>query len=160
MASIPGGGPASPLSFVVALQGAGAAMLFASNWFGIYNLFSGYVPIGHLWSLAIEGQWYLLWAPFVVVLLRGRRLLVLGGALLVGVASLAETTLLLARHTPGLHVHTGTDRRCPEFAMGSVVAVLGARGRILGGRPVVGFEPGERPCRDRSVGLGGWVFRN
>jgi peptidoglycan/LPS O-acetylase OafA/YrhL len=67
--TVPGGGTGAGTSPGLALQGAAAALVYATNWADIGGWFSGYVPLGHLWSLAVEEQFYLLWSPVVVLLL-------------------------------------------------------------------------------------------
>jgi peptidoglycan/LPS O-acetylase OafA/YrhL len=68
-ASQPGStGPGPSISFTEALRGVTAAATYTFNIFRSWKW--ALPPIGHLWSLSVEGQFYLLWPVVVVVLLR------------------------------------------------------------------------------------------
>jgi peptidoglycan/LPS O-acetylase OafA/YrhL len=131
--SVPGGGPGAPEPFSVALEGVGAAIGYLTNWTTIFGLSSGYVAIDHLWSLAVEEQFYLGWAPLLVLLLRrGRRPAVLVATAL-AVASTVEAWCIWDGGRGGLHIYMGTDTRAGAFLLGGVVGLLWSR--TTGSRP-------------------------
>ncbi|MEY3093050.1 MAG: acyltransferase family protein [Ilumatobacteraceae bacterium] len=81
-----------------------AGALYGSNWFQVwigagYTAVNDFAPLRHLWSLAVEEQFYLLW-PLVMaaILRRGRDRLPRVALWFVGVAVLVS--LLIALFTP------------------------------------------------------------
>lgn len=98
------------------------------------RIFTDPSPLQHFWSLAIEGQFYLVF-PVVAALLLRR-----GGARALGVACALVTaaSIAVALATPSLEeaqhrLYYGTDARCGELLIGALLA-LGlrrARGREL-----------------------------
>jgi peptidoglycan/LPS O-acetylase OafA/YrhL len=129
-------GPAQPQQFRDAVV---ASALYVSNWqliFGDVSYFARFAPPGplnHLWSLAIEEQFYLVW-PFVLLL--GVKL-VREAPLPSGVRPrLAVATLLLALFSailmgalyhPSLdpsRVYYGTDTRAFELLFGAALAMV------------------------------------
>ncbi|WP_084105399.1 acyltransferase family protein [Demequina sp. NBRC 110056] len=124
-----------------------AALLYVSNWWYIAQDESYFELIGrgnmlaHLWSLAVEEQFYLVW-PAVVALIwgfaRARRssvrmtLLVVAGTL--AVASTAEMAVMsIANGYPldadPTRVYFGTDTHAMSVLMGAVLAALWRPGR-------------------------------
>ena len=91
-------GPARALR----LRGVWTGALYVSNW--AFALGHGGTPeIGHLWSLATEEQFYLLWPCLLLLLLRsGRRPFVLR-ACIAGVVVLAGLRSLLYRVPSPIH---------------------------------------------------------
>jgi peptidoglycan/LPS O-acetylase OafA/YrhL len=129
-------GPAQPRQF---RDGVVASALYVSNWqliFGDVSYFARFAPPGplnHLWSLAIEEQFYLVW-PFILLL--GVKV-VRETPLRSGVRPrLAVATLLLALvsailmavlYHPSLdpsRVYYGTDTRAFELLFGAALAMV------------------------------------
>ena len=108
-----------------------AAATYTSNWYLIHSDHSYFVtftrpsPFGHLWSLAIEEQFYLLWPPVLYLLWRfvkrpGRVAAVIGAG---AAASFAALMLLYHGGDPS-RVYYGTDTRASGLLIGAALAVL------------------------------------
>jgi peptidoglycan/LPS O-acetylase OafA/YrhL/lysophospholipase L1-like esterase len=119
------------------LRGAvGAAAIYSSNWYLIathssyFSRFAAPQPLDHLWSLAVEEQFYLLW-PWILlaglVLIRRRP-----GALkwlalpTLGLAA-ASVVIMLMLYQPGFdptRVYEGTDTRASGLLIGAALAMV------------------------------------
>ncbi len=116
------------------------AIFYFSNWWYVFHHVSYFAQdgppavLGHLWSLAIEEQFYLLW-PLVLLgtlrWVRDRRV-VIGGILVLAAASAAEMALLYVPFTDPTRVYDGTDTRAFELLIGAALALAWPRGRVLG----------------------------
>ncbi len=156
--TVPGGGTGTGTSPWVALEGVGAALLYVTNWAEIASWFSGYVPLGHLWSLAVEEQFYLLWSPVVVLLLALRRRAVVGWA--AGLAAAASFLDVALRDGRGmsLALDMSTDARAGAFLVGAALSVAWSQ-RASWLRALAGV--GRRPTVAGALlvlGWGSWVF--
>jgi peptidoglycan/LPS O-acetylase OafA/YrhL len=118
-------------------RGEGLAALFYSlNWFYIVSGPAGDVaglsPLDHMWSLAIEEQFYLVW-PLVVfatlTLTRGRHWAL---GLVALAVSIVSVILMAALWVPGDidRVYKGTDTRAHQLLIGAILAVALLNGAV------------------------------
>ena len=113
-----------------------AAVAYVTNWYLIARQQSYFDAVErpsllqHLWSLAIEEQFYILW-PLVVAV--GMRFLRASGLLaLTLVAALASAVLMAALYDPGAdpsRIYYGTDTRASALLLGAALALVWAPGR-------------------------------
>ena len=110
-----------------------AAVTYTSNWYQILHhvsyfaslgLFTAPPPLDHLWSLAIEEQFYLIW-PLILWLLilrlNGRRARVTATLILAAMSALA----MALEYSPGdpSLVYYGTDTHASALLIGAAVAL-------------------------------------
>src|SRR5919112_2073925 len=111
---------------------AAAAFAYVTNWYLIFNNESYFETVGrpslllHLWSLAVEEQFYVLWPPlFVVGMMLLRRY-----TLLVALAGAAVSALLMAiLYQPDVdpsRIYYGTDTRATGLLLGAALAFVWA----------------------------------
>ncbi|AZN39651.1 acyltransferase family protein [Paenibacillus albus] len=116
-----------------ALRGEiGAALLYISNWRLIFHQVSYFEsfgppsPFGHLWSLAVEEQFYLVWPMLLALLVKfvPRRgtlaLVILAGA---AASALAMAYIYVPQLDPS-RVYYGTDTRSFALLIGAALAVV------------------------------------
>jgi peptidoglycan/LPS O-acetylase OafA/YrhL len=109
-----------------------AAAVYVSNWSTIaehgsyFSRFAAPLPLDHLWSLAIEEQFYLVW-PWLLLLGiwtgRGRGRLAL---LTLGLAAISAVVMALTYH-PGYdptRAYEGTDTRAFGLLIGAALAMV------------------------------------
>jgi peptidoglycan/LPS O-acetylase OafA/YrhL len=130
-----------------------ATLLYVGNWHSIFAhqsyfaQFSTPSPLQHTWSLAIEEQFYLIWPPVLLLILRrsGRawRRVGLGVAVAATLASAGLMALLFHPGGDPTRVYYGTDTRLFDLMAGVAVAFLAAA------RP----QPG--PAARRALHLAG-----
>jgi peptidoglycan/LPS O-acetylase OafA/YrhL len=115
-----------------------AALTYSTNWAMVFGLIPG--ALGHLWSLAVEEQFYLTW-PIVVVLLWRRPRVLMWVALSGAAVSLLLRYVLWRGGAGEVRISFGSDTRADAILAGCALAVW-MRSRI------------ESASRDR-LALGG-----
>jgi peptidoglycan/LPS O-acetylase OafA/YrhL len=140
------GGPgANGLIDLSGLRGdAIATLLYVNNWHLVFAhqsyfaQFSTPSPLQHTWSLAIEEQFYLIWPPLLLVLLRyGRRGWRRVGVTVTVALGVGSSVLMAALFHPGVdpsRIYYGTDTRLFDLMAGAAVAFLVAARRQPNGR--------------------------
>ena len=165
-----------------ALQGdALAAIFYVANWRFVFEHVSYFAQFGrppllrHLWSLAVEEQFYLVWPVLFVLGTRLRRPVVL--PFLVLLAAAGSTALMWMLYTPGTdssRVFYGTDTRAAPLLVGVLLAFAwrpdslpalqsGARRRALdvigiGAFAAVAWAFAEVHTSDTSLYHGGFLL--
>ncbi len=112
-------------------QDALAAAAYVTNWHLIFSNQPYFESLGrpslllHLWSLAVEEQFYLLWPPLLALLLPRVRA---RGALAVALVGVTASAALMAwLYTPGgdvSRVYYGSDTRASGVLAGAALAFL------------------------------------
>ena len=108
-------------------------IFYFANWgqiFGGAQYFGNFSPLRHLWSLAVEEQWYLLWPLAFVLITRnnkrpariGRAILIAAGVVMVITWWLAAPTALTSDRTNFLYLSTLT--RSSGLLLGAGAAFL------------------------------------
>ncbi len=117
-----------------------SALGYVSNWrliFGHQSYFhsAGRPPIlQHLWSLAVEEQFYLLWPPVLAFALRRRPYRRMVRPLLIAAgASAALMALLYQPYSDPSRVYFGTDTRAAALLIGAALAAATTRWQLVEG---------------------------
>jgi peptidoglycan/LPS O-acetylase OafA/YrhL len=108
-----------------------ASLAYVANWRfiasdqGYFQTFAAPSPLRHMWTLAIEEQFYILWPLVAVAALRfgrGRR----GIVAVCGIGIVASVAAMAATYRPGdpLRAYYGTDSRVHVILVGALLAVL------------------------------------
>ena len=109
-----------------------SSAFYFNNWYLIFHKVSYFEsfgpqsPIGHLWSLAIEEQFYLLWPLLLFGLLNLTRqrknlsLIIMGGS----IVSVLTMVILYSPGTDPSRVYYGTDTRAFGLLIGAALAVI------------------------------------
>ncbi|BFH62551.1 acyltransferase family protein [Paenibacillus azoreducens] len=109
-----------------------SSLFYFNNWYLIFHEVSYFEsfgpasPIGHLWSLSIEEQFYVVWPLLLVFglkLTRRRRKLVL---MILGLAAVSALAMAIT-YVPGTdpsRVYYGTDTRAFALLIGAALAIV------------------------------------
>ena len=109
-----------------------SALGYVANWRFIFSgqsyfdQFSQPSPLRHMWSLAIEEQFYLVWPLIVGFLLwwrRSLRVLLMACVALIAASASLMAILYVPGHDPS-RVYYGTDTRAQSLLIGAVVGIL------------------------------------
>ena len=124
-------------SLLPAIRGAvGASAVYVTNWWLIaqhssyFAQFGPSSPVGHLWSLAVEEQFYLIWPWLLWIGLRCRRrrssvdLPLAAATLLLAAASAVAMALLYQPGYDPTRVYDGTDTRAFAMLIGAALAFV------------------------------------
>ena len=109
-------------------EDAVATLMYIANWHFIntdssyFAEFADVSPLRHMWSLAIEEQFYVVWPVLAIVSLRLRRWI---PEMLVAVMLVASATLMALdyAHDPS-RAYFGTDTRVHELLVGVAAALI------------------------------------
>jgi len=132
-----------------AIRGDGIASLFyVGNWRfiaekqGYFSLFAAPSPLRHMWSLAIEEQFYLVWPLVVFATMRLARGSLRALAVVCGVGVVASVAIMAALYGPGenLRAYYGTDARAHTILLGALLGIL-----------LVSWKPGAVARRRLSI---------
>jgi peptidoglycan/LPS O-acetylase OafA/YrhL len=115
-------------------------IFYSANWHQIasdQNYFAQWItasPLRHMWSLAIEEQFYVAW-PVILLILTARITRVhLAAAIAVGVVASVIVMALVYDPAAPSRAYYGTDSRAHELLIGALLAVLITSGAELKGR--------------------------
>ena len=109
------------------------ALTYVTNWYLILQQTSYFQALGrpsplqHLWSLAVEEQYYVVWPVLLLLLLRlvrGRRRLLFVLIAAAALLSTAEMWVLFEPFSDPSRVYFGTDTRAATLLVGSALAVI------------------------------------
>ncbi len=140
---------------LASLRGSvGAAAGYFSNWYIIgqnhsyFARFAPPAPLDHLWSLAVEEQFYLLWPLLLIgglLLLRLRHAATAWLMLPTGIAAAGSAVAMVLLYQPGMdptRVYEGTDTRAFGLLIGAMLALAWPSGSKRGAHTAPRMWPG------------------
>jgi len=141
-----------------------ASLTYVTNWRFVFSHQSYFdqfgvpSPLRHMWSLAIEEQFYLVWPLIVYGVLRWRRGSVRALAIVSAAIAIGSVVLMVSLYNPDTdpsRVYYGTDTRASSLIVGALLAMFATRHtfgkrvleqRVLHGAALV------------AVGVLGWMW--
>ena len=121
----------APLSPVARMSVA--SIFYGNNWFQIFHPLNVAPALGHIWTLSVEEQFYLVWPASLLLLLRPRRgrLLVVAICALIAVV-MAHRALLWSDNGVAVWMQLveRSDTRVDSLLIGALAAVLWTRRMI------------------------------
>lgn len=109
-----------------------SSILYYNNWYLIFRHVSYFAkfgppsPFGHMWSLSVEGQFYMIWPILLILAFRYIKKNNLLFLLTLGL-SLASVVTMALLYKPGMdpsRVYYGTDTRAFALLIGSALALI------------------------------------
>jgi len=126
-----GGKRGGPIDVLPALGHVALVMTYGINW--VHAVVGhGWAPLGHLWSLAVEEQFYLVWPATLLLFLRlpaGKRV---WPVLLLAAVSAALPFFLYDGGAGKDRIYFGTDTRAVGLLLGAAAALVWHRRRARG----------------------------
>ncbi|MFZ9563887.1 MAG: acyltransferase family protein, partial [Ilumatobacteraceae bacterium] len=119
--------------WIIARQDAPWAQFYVANWHqigsgnGYWDSFAAPSAFEHLWSLAIEEQFYVVWPVLVWAMWKLGRTRAISLATIVGFIASATAMVLMFDGGDPTRVYMGTDTRAFSLLAGAVVALPVAR---------------------------------
>jgi peptidoglycan/LPS O-acetylase OafA/YrhL len=116
-----------------------SAIFYVNNWATIlgggsyFDYFAGPQPLEHLWSLAIEEQFYLVWPLLLLLLLRrlsGRLVVVAKVTIGLAAVSFVLMAILAQPALDNTRAYEGTDTRAGELLVGAALALVYRPSRV------------------------------
>jgi peptidoglycan/LPS O-acetylase OafA/YrhL len=113
-----------------------ASLAYVTNWRFVFSHQSYFdqfgvpSPLRHMWSLAIEEQFYLVWPMIVYGMLRWRKGSVGALAIVSAAIGLGSIILMVALYNPATdpsRVYYGTDTRASSLIIGALLAMLATK---------------------------------
>jgi peptidoglycan/LPS O-acetylase OafA/YrhL len=105
-----------------------AAFTYTYNYVAVIRPRSLAPELGHLWSLAVEEQFYLIWPLALVLMLRRRSQWLVPFVLVIGIVVVALNRVWVFQHSHGGYIRT--DTRADALLIGALLAWTWTRGLI------------------------------
>jgi peptidoglycan/LPS O-acetylase OafA/YrhL len=105
------------------------ALAYVANWARAFR-WSGHPALGHMWSLSVEEQFYIIWPLALIAMLRVRidRRVILGLLILAICAVAANRALLWHGPDSFARTYNGLDTRADALLAGCAVALIASLG--------------------------------